>query len=113
MARQNRKRALFCLLDEKIVTNQYTSEDENLVLVVSIQEIYECLQVPSSYRYVDVKHKIISPLLEKISNESELTIKLVDEIRNERKITGLLLMIHSFNRPISKILDDISVFVRS
>ncbi len=107
----NRKIELYRLLDEAIQRNQYTREDNETVFAVSVRTLRENLAVPSSYRYADFKHKVLLPLLSKLTVESEISLKLIGESRRDRKIETLQIRILSEERPITSVLDEITMFV--
>ena len=89
---------LYKILKDRLEINNKFKENNKYLL--GLEEFRTLLQIPSTYKFGDIKRKVLTPALKEINKYSELTVE-IEEIKKGRKVEKLLFYISSKKDPKS------------
>lgn len=104
---------LFKLLDGIVNQKSYVIKGQSITVHISLQNIVSSLDIPSHFRYSDIKFRILNPLIKHINETSDLTFEIVEERRTNRVVDHLVIGITSANSSPSEILTTTTQFIRN
>lgn len=103
----------FRLLDSIVNQESYVIKGQCIHVQISLKNIVESLDAPSHFGYADLKHRILTPLMKHINQNSQLTIEILEECRTNRTIEHIAIGLVSHNSIPSEVLATTTQFIRN